>query len=358
MSKEQTETLEQTEETLKEEKVENSGEAAESTEETKEVEAAETNKKEEADKEAEQEEARKLLELSDEEFLKKFGDKPPVIDEQKKEDVKEEVKNALTSDIDYKKAYEELFKPIKVGNKEIKPESVEDAIALMKKGISSSTERTANIKPLKKISQSLDRAGINEEELNFLIDIHKGDTEAIKTLLKKHSIDPLDLDLDGVAYIPKENIVDESAVDISLSLDEIKASSHYDKVKEVINRWDSESQKALFSNIQLLKGLHDEIAVGRFDEVQKMADYNRAVGRVLNTASDLDAYITTLKEYEKKRPTPVQTKPVLKPVKTAGDKKAAAPTQKKAAVSKDSVTPKDIMSMSDEEFMKLKASNF
>ena len=81
------------------------------------------------------------------------------------------------------------------------------------------TKKMQLMAPLKKAAESLSRADIKEDDLNFLIDVHKGDKEAIKKLLTKHNVDPMELDLDSTNYVPKNNIVSDEDVEYSNILD-------------------------------------------------------------------------------------------------------------------------------------------
>lgn len=260
-----------------------------------------------------------------------------------------------SSTIDYKAAYETIFKPFKANGKEITPRNVDDVINLMQMG-ANYTKKMQVIAPMKKVIESLNKAEIDEKNLNFLIDVYKGDKEAIKKLLKKHSVDPIELDLDETNYVPKNNIVSDEDVEFSDVLDDIRDS--LPKIQDIINsKWDKNSKDKLLSDPKLLRALHEEIQYGRFDKIQAQVEMEKMFGRYRGV-SDLDAYIDIVtkavqKESQQHQPeSKVETKPEPKVTHKIPDKTKAAPTKTKSTT-KSSLTAKDILSMSEEDFNKL-----
>ena len=264
--------------------------------------------------------------------------------------------NANTSQsIDYKAVYETLFKPFKANGKEITPRSVEDIVSLMQMG-ANYTKKMQLLSPMKKTFESLNKAAIKEDDLNFLIDLHNGDKEAIKQLLKKHEIDPLDLDLDDIQYKNnKKNIASDSEVEFSDVLLDIKDS--IPKIQEIMDKsWDKKSKELLFNDPNLMRALHEEIQMGRFDKVQKQVEMEKTFGRYKGV-SDLEAYIDVVTkmvnaEQTGKKPAGNSNKDTNSN-KSKYDKSRAAPTTSKSKPKGSTLTAKDLFSMSEEEFSKL-----
>ena len=275
------------------------------------------------------------------------------VEEQKQENTKEET---ATDTIDYKAVYDSIFKPFKANGKTIAPRNAEDVISLMQMG-ANYTKKMQLMAPMKRAVESLNKAGINEEELNFLIDIHNGDKEAIKNLLKKNEIDPIDLDMEDTKYIPKNNIASDADVEFSETLMDIESS--LPKIQEILNKtWDSKSKQLVLKDPQLMRALHQEIEMGRFDEVQQRLEIEKTFGRYKGV-SDIEAYIDLVtKMVNEKARTPVaETKHVERQpettTKSIPDKTKAAPVRSKPKNQGSSLTVKDLFSMSEEEFNKL-----
>ena len=277
-----------------------------------------------------------------------------VDDKLKDQNTDKEPTKVDNQEVDYKSIYEQVFKPFKANGKEITPKSVEDIISLMQMG-ANYTKKMQLMAPMKKVVQSLDNAKIDEQELNFLIDVSKGDKEAIKQLLIKHKIDPLEIDLDGDnTYSPKNNIASDEDVEFNDTLMDIHDS--LPKIQEILNNtWDDNSKKAILKDPRLMRALHEEVQMGRFDEVQKRLEAEKTFGRYRGV-SDVNAYIDLVSKMEQERmktkiqpETPIRTESTKK----IPDKSKAAPTKGKTSKSSSSLTAKDLLSMSDDEFNKL-----
>ena len=267
----------------------------------------------------------------------------------------EEVKETSSKDVDYEAVYKDIFKPFRANGKEITPRNVEDVIQLMQMG-ANYTKKMQLMAPLKKAAESLSRADIKEDDLNFLIDVHKGDKEAIKKLLMKHNVDPMDLDLESTNYVPKNNIVSDEDVEYSNILDDIHDS--LPKIQEIMtNIWDAKSKEALLKDPNLMRALHEEIAMGRFDNVQAQLEIEKTFGRYKGK-SDVEAYIDLVtklaaKEQANHQPKGKPTPKANTPTKPIPDKTKAAPIRTKATNQGSTLTAKDIFSMSEEQFAKL-----
>ena len=323
----------------------------------------------------------KLSDMSDEEFLALMDSKgtitatnsdkktktdtnvPKDTNKRKSDAVDDKLKDQNTDkeptkvdnqEVDYKSIYEQVFKPFKANGKEITPKSVEDIISLMQMG-ANYTKKMQLMAPMKKVVQSLDNAKIDEQELNFLIDVSKGDKEAIKQLLIKHKIDPLEIDLDGDnTYSPRNNIASDEDVEFNDTLMDIHDS--LPKIQEILNKtWDDNSKKAILKDPRLMRALHEEVQMGRFDEVQKRLEAEKTFGRYRDV-SDVNAYIDLVSKMEQERmktKTQPETPTRTESTKKIPDKSKAAPTKGKTSKSSSSLTAKDLLSMSDDEFNKL-----
>lgn len=323
----------------------------------------------------------KLSDMSDEEFLALMDSKgtitatnsdkktktdtnvPKDTNKRKSDTVDDKLKDQNTDkeptkvdnqEVDYKSIYEQVFKPFKANGKEITPKSVEDIISLMQMG-ANYTKKMQLMAPMKKVVQSLDNAKIDEQELNFLIDVSKGDKEAIKQLLIKHKIDPLEIDLDGDnTYSPRNNIASDEDVEFNDTLMDIHDS--LPRIQEILNNtWDDNSKKAILKDPRLMRALHEEVQMGRFDEVQKRLEAEKTFGRYKGV-SDVDAYIDLVSKMEQERmktKTQPETPTKTESTKKIPDKSKAAPTKGKTSKSSSSLTAKDLLSMSDDEFNKL-----
>lgn len=290
----------------------------------------------------------------------KADEQPPVDDKKDKKAAKaEETPKQDVKEEDLKAIHAAIFKPFKANGKEIAPKTVDDVISLMQMG-ANYTKKMQLMAPMKKAVESLNKASIGEEDLNFLIDVHKGDKEAIKKLLQKHSVDPLELDLESTNYVPKNNIVSDDDVEYATILEDIQPS--LPKIQEIMTKqWDTKSKDLLLKDPGLLKALHEEIEMGRFDEVQGRLELERTFGRYKGK-SDVEAYIDLVSRIVAEKATSNETKPTNKTsqdnkgtAKPIPDKTKAAPVRTKQGNQGSTLTVKDILSMPEDEFNKLSA---
>ena len=302
--------------------------------------------------------------MSDEEFLEYVNSgkmpsrkesKPQVETRQEAsaEAVQKPVQNVQQPQVNYEDVVKQIFAPFKANGKEIAPRTVEDVVQLMQMG-ANYTKKMQSIAPMRKAVESLSNAGIDsEEKLSYLIDLYKGDKEAIKQLLKNNQIDAMDLDLDEVNYQPnRQNIASEADVKFAETLSNINES--LPQIQNIMDKqWDAESRKILLSDPRALQALHEEIQMGRFEPVQKQLEVERTFGRYQGVP-DIQAYIDILNRMSAQEQYQQQMQAQQRQTKkSVPDKRKAAPTRSKAKTGGTSLTPKDIFSMSDEEFEKL-----
>lgn len=266
-----------------------------------------------------------------------------------------DVKNDKNSDgeIDYKALYTQIMSPFKANGKTITPENSEDVISLMQMG-ANYVKKMSHIKPALKILKTMEKENITDEDIQLLIDIKKKDQTALKKLIKQQKIDPVDLsmsfdDNEVDSYKPKSRIISDAEFDYSEAVEELKQSPHYDKLYDIVmNKWDDKSKAMLLNDANLIKKLHEEIMLGRFDNMQEKVEKARAFGRYADK-TDLDAYIDVVSNHVNS----INSEASSKSKNTVYDKNKAKPTKASSTDSKISYTPKELLSMSDEDFLKL-----
>lgn len=191
---------------------------------------------------------------------------------------------------------------IKANGKTYTFKSADEIIPILQKGLNYS-KKMGNIKNYQKQIQSLYSAGINSlEELNFAIDLYKGNPEALKTLFKNKQIDAMDLsDTDNISYNKSvNNIISDSDANYYTVLEDVKEQDYYPKLYDVLqNKWDNESKNKILQDGKSLKAFSDEFALGRFDAVNDIVEEQRAFGNLIGLNS-LDEYLYCLNIYKER----------------------------------------------------------
>ena len=229
------------------------------------------------------------------------------------------------------------------------------------------TKKMQDLAPMRQAAESLIRAGIDNKELSFLIDLHSGNKDAIKKLLKDNKIEITDFDPEEeISYQPTgDNIASKADIEFQDAL--LDSKKNLDKIKDILyNVWDEESREKVLQDPELLRGLNTEIELGRFDQVQKILENEKVFGRSKGKP-DIIAYIELVNELIKRQEennsksntssdnsnyqtTKKQTNRIIP---NAGDKTKAAPSKGKPTFAKSRFTPEEIMNMPEEEFLKL-----
>lgn len=298
------------------------------------------------------------------------GEKPtkPVAEKPEGEK-KPEGESQESNEVDYKAQLERILSPIKANGREIQVSSVDDAIQLMQMG-ANYHKKMASLKPNLGILKMLEQHNVlDQEKLSFLIDLSKGNPEAIKKLVKDSGLDPLDLDTKAGDYKQSSYAVDEKAVELDTVLDDLKGSTHFGNLMTVVGKqWDGASRQILADNPEVLRVLSAHMEQGIFDKITGKMETERALGR-LTGLSDVEAYRTVgdrmqaagefngLVHQTKATPkvAPVKSAPKPESSETNIKKLAASPTRAKAPVKQQ---PINVLNMSDEELMKLDITQF
>lgn len=236
------------------------------------------------------------------------------------------------------------------------------------------TQKMQEIAPWRKTISALKDNDIGEDDINLMIDVLKGNKEAITEVVKKAGLDTMDIDTENNSYERKQYGRSETELAIEDVVNTIAKDPEYKITQHVVDsQWDSSSRQKLAENPDMISGLHDDVKSGVFDQVSPMA----MKMKVLDGAkkSDIDYYIEAGSQYYRDKQVReqaenlalqeskaaqdklLQEKKVVEDVKerevkqttvknAANKRKAAAPTRK-AAGKKDVI---DYLDDSDEKF--------
>lgn len=275
--------------------------------------------------------------------------------------------------VDYKSEYEKLMAPFKANGVDMQARSIDDAIQLMQMG-AGFHKKMAALKPAMKQMKLLERNGLLEDDkLNYLIDLHKKNPEAIQKLLKDSKLDPLDIDLNqDTTYKPTDRKVSDKDLALDEVLDEVRETPTFQKTLNVVSKeWDESSQDRVASEPQIISIINGHIADGTFDAVTRRVDYERSLGR-LKGVSDYEAYermgnamadegllqrtgapqqqAASLQSVQ-----PSKAKPSKKEIERKQKKRAASPIKGSRATAEPVFNPLEV---SDEDFAKLDINKY
>lgn len=278
-------------------------------------------------------------------------------DEDSVEDIDNSKKDNQNSDYqELVSLKDKLFAPFKANGKELKIDTVEQAISLMQMG-ANYTQKMTQLKPLLKTHQMLEQHGLTKpEDLSYVIDLFKKDPKAIAKLLKDADLHPHQLgDEEADAYTGSDYSVTDTQFDFATVTGELRAAdpATYSKLMQHVTGFDQKSKNALFENPEFLKDLNEHVLDGTYDKVMAEVDRRRMLGdQSLARMSSLDAYVTVGRALAEQaaKPATVVAKKTVAPKAKSNTAKAVASSVKTNGSPVDQ-SPPNFLSMSDDEFL-------
>ena len=283
-----------------------------------------------------------------------------------KDTVGQNTDNQETTKIDYKAFYETVTQDFKASGKTMpgvkEPEKFIKALQMA----TDYALKTAALKPALKRVKMLEE--VSDEDLAEMLDFKKRNPEVIKKALKEANIDPLELDMDKVNYVPQVQMISDSEYDFRETVDELSKDVKFNDTRQLIlSGLDTKSKELALTDTRVLKALHQEVVSGRIEQIQAKALELRAFGSVDSSITDLELYATIARQMDQNSSTitqsnpsavsaqvvsNTQTKQVTKePNPELEDKRARAGIQTKP---QSKVVKKyDPTKLSDDEFLKL-----
>jgi hypothetical protein len=241
-------------------------------------------------------------------------------------DAKAEVKPA--EPIDYKAAYDRIMGGFKANGKQIKLESLDEAVQLMQMG-ANYTKKLQALQPNLKLLKMLENNELLDEgKLSYLIDINRKDPKAIQKLLRESGIDPMDIDTTvDPQYQPGNHSVSDEQIRLTTTLEEIAEDPQGKAfILEIHKTWDDPSKEALWGDPDIVRTLTDQKKNGIYDRIVSEVERRKILGHLTNVPF-LKAYETVGME--------LQSQGLLKPAQpAAGDPNSGNPSQNRVVATR------------------------
>ena len=234
------------------------------------------------------------------------------------------------------------------------------------------TKKMQDIKEYREHVSAIKEAALSKDDINLMIDVLKGDKDALATVMKRTGVDALDVDVENSRYVPKNYGRNEVELEIEEVVESISRDPEYVTTKHIISsNWDKQSQMEFVKDPIKIAKLHEDVKNGTFDQVVPMMLKKKALDGARK--SDIEYYIDAGTEYYQNKAREAYNASVIEAEKarkqaeikvvkeqeakrsvvtdTAGKRKAATMTKPKTA--KRSIDDYLNTSMSDAEFSKL-----
>jgi hypothetical protein len=288
------------------------------------------------------------------------GDDTAEESETKEEDTEEAIQPDLTEEgeanaTDNKEPDTEALSPLRANGRDITLNSIEELRQLASMG-ANYNKKMQDIKPKMKILRTLEAQNLlDEDSINHLIALKKGDKNAIAKLLKDSGIDLSYDDLPQATddYTPDDFTISDSELALDDVLEELKSSEHYSATMDILgNKWDEASRSIVAGNPASVRTVHEHVANGMYSKIWGEVERQRMLGS-LNSQSDVEAYDIVGKAMQEQGAfnTEPQESTAKKQKRVKARKGAASSPNRKNGKKpiKKQLSNEAIMSMTDEE---------
>lgn len=181
--------------------------------------------------------------------------------------------------------------PYKVKGVDVTIDNADDARKLIQRGFGV-TRRMQELKPKLKLMATLEANGLLDgDKLNHLIDLSKGDTEAVKRLITDNNINVMDLNGTGENYTPVDHTINDTEFQLQETIHEIQSSPKYSDTLNEIKNMDDGSKNYISSTPESLKMLIAHQENGSFDQIKNIVVAEQAKGHYENL-NFMEAYNT------------------------------------------------------------------
>lgn len=244
-----------------------------------------------------------------------------------------EDESEATEEINYKEFYEKVaMAKFTANGREVEGFKNPDDLIRAQQMLHGYSDKMKVFKEYKPFIKTLEERGItaDPEKFKLAMSLLDGDPEAIKKVLKDKNIDPLELDLEDIKYVPKVKLPSDAQLLIEETYEQAENLGVGNKFNRVISKdWDLPSLQEFVSNGAVRADLLQHLKDGTYDIVQneiKRMELLDSTG-VLDGMNSVEKYRAAIANLQRQVPT-APAKKVVAPTVTAVDKIAEA---KKAA---------------------------
>lgn len=194
--------------------------------------------------------------------------------------------------VDYEAFYRQVMTPFKANGKQIELRSTDEAIQLMQMG-ANYTRKMQDMAPHRKTLLMLENNQLlDPDKLSFLIDLNKGNPEAIQKLLKDKGVDPMSIDTEQESnYLGGNHKVSDDEANFHAALNELNSYQEGKATLQSINStWDQASKEVLWKEPQLMQVIHEQRESGIYDRIANELNRQRTLGIIPANLPFIDAY--------------------------------------------------------------------
>lgn len=199
-----------------------------------------------------------------------------------------ETENTTLSDEDFRRL---ITSPFKANNVKVQVDKPEDVIKFMQMGMNYQ-KKLAGIRPHLGALKSLEQNGLlDNEKINFMVDLMQGKPEAIAQFLKEKQVDTYSLpDIEETPYKPDNHIPSAEQLTFDETVAELIETDTGKRVINDIRDWDTDSISEIYNDPKLLNTLDSHAETGLYDDTMSILAREKALGNIPSGLSMIDAY--------------------------------------------------------------------
>lgn len=267
--------------------------------------------------------------------------------EETKEDAVED-EPAKSDEVNYKDFYEQVaLAKFTANGREVEGFKDPQDLIRAQQMLHGYSDKMKVLKEYKKFLKPLEERQItaDPDKFNLAMSLLDGDVEAIKKVIKDKDIDPLELDLENIQYVPKNTIQSDAQMLIEEASNQARELGVEDKFHRVLtDDFDNESLQEFVDNGAVRNDLIAHLKDGTYDIVQdeirkmEMLDSSGELESV-NSVNKYRMAINRLSAKQQQKAPIVKEEPVVdvakleqERVSAKKDKEAAEEFKRKAAI--------------------------
>ena len=188
------------------------------------------------------------------------------------------------------------FQPLKINGEEIPIENMQELYSLGSKG-GHFTQSMQEIAPYRRSISAMKENNLTETDINLLIEARLGNKDALAALVQSSGVDILDVEeKPSEGYQAKQYGQSQQQMAIQDIQQDLGREPEFATTSNVIdNQWDAASRAELAKNPEMIRGLHEDIKSGVYQQVSPQASKLAIMDG--NRKSKLEYYMEAGQQY-------------------------------------------------------------
>jgi len=195
-----------------------------------------------------------------------------------------------------------FLSPLRASGRTVELRDAEHLRALAQMGVDYN-KKMQGLKPYLPTVKALEANGLMDpEQINLLIEISKGNPEALRRIIAEKEIDPMELaDLEAISesaqYVPEDVLPSQEQLELQEVLESIEDTPTYRKTVDLFtDQFDEKSRSIVAENPSYIAAMNEDMQSGVAHRILGEIEYRKTVGKAPRGVSDIELYIQIAQE--------------------------------------------------------------